>query len=123
MSKDNSDFELFQKEFKRYQELFGLSGYHVYFEYKSLGTVIANIFVNQEDMTAIVRLNSRPSKQNKKNRDMIGGIKKCAKHEAIHLLIARLEKNGGSRFISLPDFYEASEELATKLENLIPDLL
>ena len=118
MAKDNEGFELFKKEFKRYQKLFGLMGYHIYFEYKALDDILAQITINQEDMAATVRLNSKPSKENKAIQD----VKWCAKHEAIHLLIGRLEKYGSSRFISGDDLVEATEELATKLESLIPDL-
>jgi len=107
MDKDEKDF---QRYFKEYQKLFGLLGYQVYFERKSLESGFASIVINQTDMVATVKLNNNtPDKPFK-------DIKKSAKHEAIHLLIGRL---GRSQYLSENEIYEASEELIHKLEGLI----
>jgi len=42
-----------------------------------------------------------------------------AKHEAIHLLLCRLENNAKWRYISKEEVDEAVEELVVKLEELI----
>jgi hypothetical protein len=112
----NKDFELFQSEFKKWQKLFGLTGYKVYFKYEPLEKSFADIEINQEDVVATVRLNSKLPDKDKPFKD----IKRSAKHEALHLLIGRLEINGRYRFVSSGEMYEAAEELVRRLENLIP---
>lgn len=112
----NKDFALFQKEFKKWQKLFGLTGYKVYFKYEPDDGYFASLTVNQGNMVATVRLNSKLPDKDKAFKD----IKQSAKHEAIHLLVARLERNGRYRFSSENEIYEATEELVFRLENLIP---
>ena len=112
----NKDFELFQKEFKKWQERFGLMGYTVYFGYEELDGAFADIRIKQGEMVATIRLNSKLSDGDKPHRD----IKKDAKHEAIHLLVGRLAENAEYRYSSKAELYEATEELVNKLGNLIP---
>ena len=112
----NKDFELFKREFKKWQKLFGLSGYKVYFKYEPIEKSFADVTINQADMVVTVRLNSNLLDKNKPFKD----ARKSAKHEAIHLLIARLEHNGRYRYIPECEMDEASEELVHKLEDLIP---
>lgn len=112
------DFELFQSEFKKWQQRFGLTGYKVYFKHKSMGNNgFANIIINQGNMVATVTLNKELLAKDKPYKD----IKRTAKHEAIHLLIGRLEQNGRYRYVSDSEIYEACEELVFKLEDLVPD--
>ena len=111
----DKDFFLFQKHFKRYQKLFNLLGYRVYFKQEPIEGEFANITINQGEMVATVRFNSHIPDEDKPNKD----IRRSAKHEALHLLIGRLELNGFSRFTSENEISEASEELVFKLEELI----
>ena len=67
-------------------------------------------------MVATVRLNSELPGKDKPFKD----VRTSAKHEAIHLLISRLEKNGRYRYIAENEIYEATEELVIRLEGLIP---
>lgn len=115
----NKDFALFQKHFKHYQKLFGLTGYRVYFKYEPLGSSFADMKIDLSDMVATVRLNSSLPDKDKPFKH----IKRSAKHEAIHLLVGRLEHNGRHRYISDEEMYEATEELVFKLEELINDLV
>ena len=110
----NKDFALFQKEFKKWQQLFGLTGYKVYFKYEPVDH-FAKILIDLESMIATAILNSELPDNAKPFRD----IKQCAKHEALHLLIARLELNGKYRYISESEIDEASEELVIRLEGLV----
>ena len=112
----NKDFELFKKEFTRYQKLFGLTGYKVYFKYEPLDESFASISVRHGDMVATARLNSKLPDKDEPYRD----VKMSAKHEAIHLLLARLEGNAKYRYTSESEIYESCEELVFKLEDLIP---
>ena len=113
----NKDFELFQKEFKMWQRNFGLIGYKVYFKHEPLDSSFADIAINQGDMVATVRLNSSLPDKDKPHRS----TKQSAKHEAIHLLVGRLEQNGRYRFTSENEIYEATEELVRRLEEFIKD--
>ncbi len=109
------DFELFQKVFKEYQKLFGLTGYKVYFEYEPLENDFANITIDSSAMKAIVRLSSKLPEKDKPYKDIRGS----AKHEAFHLLTGRLNGLASSRYITSGDIGEADEEIAHKLEGLI----
>ena len=114
-SKARQDFELFQSEFKGWQNRFGLTGYKVYFKYEPLDSSFADIKINQGEMVVTARLNSELPYKDKPHKD----IKRSAKHEALHLLVGRLEQNGRYRYCSENEIYEAVEELVFKLEELI----
>ena len=81
--------------------------------YESLGDTFANITVNQNSMVATVRLNS----DDKNNPDK--DVKQSAKHEAIHLLLWRLEDRANSRYILDSELCETVEELVRRLEWVI----
>ena len=106
------DFELFKKEFTRYQKLFGLVGYKVYFKYEPLDCFAS---IEVDGMVATVVLASEVSPEHEPFND----IKLSAKHEAIHLLINRLERLARRRYTTPDEITDASEELTVKLEGLI----
>ena len=110
-----SDFKLFQKHFLEYQKLFGLGGYKVYFLHEPLVDGFANITVAQTDMVATVRLNSALLDKDKPFMD----VKQSAKHEALHLLLMRLEQLADYRHAQTSEICESTEELVHKLEGLI----
>jgi len=116
MTKPNRDFELFQREFKKWQRLFGLGGYEIHFKYEPDDASFASIAVDQDEMTATVRLNSKLPDKDKPHKD----IKRDAKHEALHLLTARINYLARCRYTTGDEIYEAIEELVHKLEGLIP---
>lgn len=107
-----TDFELFQSEFKKWQDKFGLSGWQVFFKYEKLEDGPAMISRDLTGMTATIRVNSELSDEHK-------DIVKDAKHEAIHLLLSRFSCNAYSRHVSSDEIYESEEELVHKLEGLI----
>ena len=111
-----NDFELFKKEFRKWQQKFGLTGYKVYFKHEPIDDAFASINLGQGEMIATVRLNSKTLSADKPFVD----IKQSAKHEALHLLVGRLEKNAHWRYSSLQEIEEADEELVHRLEDLIP---
>lgn len=112
--KKQSDFEIFKKEFTKWQNRFGLSGWKIFFYHVELKDCYANITPDVENMVATVRLNSKVVKGDK-YRD----VKKSAKHEALHLLIMKLEACGRWRYVNEDEITESSEELVHKLEGLI----
>lgn len=113
----NKDFEDFQRYFKEYQKLFGLTGYKVYFKHEPIDSGFADITIDLGEMVATARLNSKVPNKDKPFEH----IKLSAKHEALHLLLGRLEKNARYRFATGEEIYEATEELIFKLEELIKD--
>ena len=114
---EDTEFTEFQRYFKEYQQRFGLTGYSVFFKYEPLGECFASIAVNQHDMVATVTLNSELPEGNKPFRD----IKRDVRHEALHLLLFRLEHLASCRYIAEDELYEAVEELVNKMEVLIGD--
>jgi len=110
----SKDFELFQSEFKKWQVKFGLTGYKVYFKHEPLDS-FADIRINQGDMVATIGFNSDLPDKDKPFLD----VKCSAKHEALHLLIGRLEMAGHYRYSSEHEIWEASEELVHRLEGLL----
>ena len=109
------EFESFKEEFKKWQEKFGLNGYRVYFEHKGIDDCFADITIDQSENIATVRLNSKLLTKDKPHQDIKGN----AKHEALHLLVGRLERNARWRYSSSSEISEATEELVHKLEGLI----
>ena len=116
-SKARADFELFQKEFTKWQQRFGLTGYKVYFKYELIDSGFASIKINRGDMVVTASLCSNLLDKDKPYED----IKRSAKHEALHLLVGRLAEDGKYRYSSETEISEAAEELVYRLEGLIPD--
>lgn len=112
---DKRDFELFKSEFCKWQARFGLSGYRVYFKWEPVEGGFSSIGIKQGEAVATVTLNSDLPDTSEPYKD----IRCSAKHEALHLLIGRLQQNGRYRFCSEEELYEATEELVNKLENLV----
>jgi len=110
--KESKRLKIFRREFERRQKQFGLCGYQVFFEEKKLEDCFANITQNHGDMVATARVNSDPHGDRKPIES--------AKHEAIHLLIGKLEYLAKRRYVSEDEIYTCAEELTVKLMGLIP---
>src|SRR4030042_1553542 len=111
----NKDFKLFQSEFKKWQQQFGLNGYKVYFKYEPMDDAFATIDISPNDMVATTRLSSKLPDKDKPHQD----ISYDAKHEALHLMVGRLEAAARCRYSTRDEIYEAVEELVHRLEGLI----
>jgi len=109
------DFERFKKAFKKYQSLFGMDNYRVFFFFEPLDNSFASIYVDQRNQAATVRYNSDTPKDELEDRSP----EKSAKHEAIHLMVHGLEALANRRFIMEEDLDTAVEGLVMRLENLI----
>jgi len=113
--KVNKDFELFKKEFIKWQKMFGLSGYTTYFKHEPLEGGFAEICINLDGMVATVTLSNQLKDKDKPFKN----IKQSAKHEALHLLIGRLSENAKYRHVTIGELGECTEELVNKLYELI----
>lgn len=111
------EIDIFRKCFEKYQHLLGLTGYKVYFKYEPIDSSFADIHINQVDMVATVTLNNKLPDKDKPFKD----IKRSAKHEALHLLLGRLETRARERYTTGDEIYEAIEELVFKLEKLLSE--
>jgi len=97
--------------------MFGLTGYSVYFKYEPLDGAFGEIRFGVNGQSVAVVLNSNLPEKEKPHKD----IRRTAKHEAIHLLLTRLESNARWRHTSKEEIDESAEELVIKLEGLIKD--
>ena len=110
------DFEAFKRAFTKYQKLFGLSDWKVRFKHGDSDEYYASIEPDFGQQTAIVFLNTNLPVKDREFKD----IKGSAKHEAIHLLLARLEGEARTRYTNPPAVTEALEATVHRLEGVIP---
>jgi hypothetical protein len=111
-----TDFEQFQETYRKYQQLFGLTGYKVYFKHEPIDDAFADSTITNCDRIATVRLNSVLPDSDIHAKH----VERSAKHEAIHLLLNNLEQLAISRCIREGDISTEVEGLVFKLEDLIP---
>lgn len=106
------EFEVFKKEFTKYQNLFGLNGYSIYFEESDCDGDNGDIAYTEDNVGVTVRFNSSHHKERP--------CKLIAKHEAIHLLLWDLTRHAMKRYTDRSEIDRANEMTAFKLEKLIP---
>ena len=115
VNSSNKDFVLFKAEFKKWQQKFGLTGYKIKFCHDPIDDAYAHIDARVSAMVATVTLNSANTTLEYRDRS----VKALAKHEAIHLLLARATDVAYKRWASKDEMYESMEELTIRLEDLI----
>lgn len=112
----SKDFEVFKKEFKYWQERFGLLDWEVYFKHEPVDAGFACIHYKNNSRVATATINSDVDAYNKELVDPKGS----AKHEAIHLLLSDFFIMANERYISSEDEIEREEEkLVVKLMKII----
>ena len=104
------DFDLFKRECRRWQKIFGLTGWRLGFEHRELEDNYAELSSNINGRTAVATLNLVY------HEDL--DVKISAKHEMLHLLLARMYHLGLVRFVEEAAWSEASEEAVRRLECL-----
>ncbi len=116
MKLTEKQFNLFKEECLKWQDRFELHNWDLHFRWQESEDGRAGINTNLGNYIATAFLSREWD-----NYDTITdqGIKMVAKHEMIHLLIARLETVGKARYISEDEMTEADEELVRKLEYII----
>jgi len=112
---DKKDFEIFQKEFKYWQERFGLLDWEVYFKHEPVDAGFACIHYKNNSRVATATINSDVDAYNKELVDPKGS----AKHEAIHLLLSDLAHMGLDRHATSEDLEREEEKLVVKLMKII----
>lgn len=115
-------FTLFKKHFNIQVEKLGLFGWRVYFKHEFLNDQYATTLYNLENRVASVKFGTEwccPS-NNKCNYDLNEeSIKIIAKHEAHHLLLARIFESAMSRFMEKRELDEAEEEVVRILDRFL----
>lgn len=106
----------FEKEFKKYQKLFGLTGWDVSFIVAPIVNSRATVHYAGSDCIATVTLNDTQAV----HESSVSEIKELAKHEAIHLLLARYDFIASARYIDSEELSFANEEITVKLTDIIP---
>ena len=92
-----------------------MTGYQVYFRCEPIEDAFATLTTDQVQKMATVTLNSKLQEEQKSFEH----VERSAKHEAIHLLVERLESLARRRYIRPDEITEATEELVVKLGGLI----
>ena len=104
----------FKETFEKYRGKFELHNYRLYFEETELDNSVATIHTDSETFKATIQVDNHKS--------FGEDLKSSAKHEAIHLLVARLSELAEHRFVTREEIISAEEELVRKLAWLIPDI-
>jgi len=105
---------LFKAVFEKYQDKFELHGYAVAFKEDTLDDSVACIQTDSDNFRASVRVCNHKKEQE--------NLEASAKHEAIHLLVARFSELAENRHASQQEIMACEEELVRKLAFLIPDI-
>ena len=118
MKTTNKHFQIFKEECQKWIDKFGLSGWEVSFVHQTYSeNTYATCFTALVGMRATIYFTDKWDNEIRKISPET--IKQSAKHEAIHLLLARLSDNGRARYINELEMNEAEEELVRKLEKII----
>jgi len=108
--------EYFKARCEEYRKRFGLTNWEVYYV---LGKTVGRCVTTAQLSGYIATI----SLTKKWDSSVIGStdkeLQKSAKHEMLHLLLARMSVNANNRFIQESDLYESEEEVVRMLENLI----
>jgi len=116
MKTTKKHFDLFKNECLYWIDKLELNNWDVVIEHNSLEKGNANCWSRVEGYVASITLNIEWEGIKPLNTET---IKRTAKHETIHLLLARLSNYAKSRDYTTDDCYEAEEELVWKLVKII----
>jgi hypothetical protein len=108
-------FNHFKTCFLKYQKLFGLIHYNVYFNHKPIKNSYANIIVDEDHKVATVTFASVWPDRLVINDE----INKCALHEVCHLMISRLRWMATCRYLGEAEILEEDEALTVRLESIL----
>ncbi len=111
------DFEKFQAEFVRWQNQLGLTHYQVVFEHRPLDGSFANIVTNHTGKVATVTLTRNLAPANIPHFHPT----QSGRHEAFHLLLARLTSLAHTRYLFAQDIDEEEEAIVRRLEALFDE--
>ena len=110
-------FNIFKQACQQWIKAFGLTGWEIYFAHEQDERAFASIAIKSCERVATFYLNT----EWKDDIRMLSEreIRKCAKHETIHLLLTPLEELAMERFTTEREIDAVAEELTNKLVKLI----
>ncbi len=111
-----AEFARFKKKFLEMQDILGLRGYKVYFEFGSLKDSHAMITINQTGAVCSVTYNNETLENNSVDRP---SPEECATHETIHLLISKLSWLGRERYLNCGEIHSEEESIVRVLEKIL----
>lgn len=117
MKTTKKHFLIFKKEVLKFIDRFELNNWEICFGLTTKTDILSSLAIRLSGYIATFFLC-----ENWDNRVMPlteENVRKTAKHEVIHLLLARLAVNGAERFITPDQLTEAEEEVVRKLESII----
>lgn len=118
MQVTNKEFELFKKEFIRFQKLLGLTEWQIYFFHNKIESAYATVHIQYEDKVATVTLTTIIDSDDKPNFD----AKRTARHECLHLLTAPLCYEAYSRYTEELRIDMEEHILIRRLENILHNI-
>lgn len=119
MKTKKREFETFAREFRRWQTLLSCNDWDLMFFCQKLDGNHAEIRADAKNSIADVMICSERDEK----RDRPFDPAKLAKHEAMHLFLARLSYIASCRFVNDGELNDEEERLVRMLVRLIPDNL
>jgi hypothetical protein len=116
MKTTKAQFEQFKGAFLKYQELLGLQQYKVYFTHEKDDDNFATIRAHPESAAAEVNFGAECGKIDLPFLDPSGS----GKHEAMHLLLAKIRYLADKRYCMAREIDEEDEFITRVLEKVIP---
>ena len=117
MKTTNKHFELFKSECEYWQDIFNLNGFNLRIYWNEADKNRAQLDIDQLE-EGILKVNFG-QEINPDEDCTTEEIKKSAKHEMIHALLAEMSYASYRRFITQKEVYLLEEKLVNKLEKLI----
>jgi len=115
MKTTQKDFEFFKKECQKWIDKLKLDNWNFNFWHKDLKGSNADCRNNLNSYVCDITLDTKIET----DKPIEEELKRIAKHEIIHTLLARLSINGSIRHIGKEELEECEEELVRKLEKLL----
>ena len=117
METTDNDYEIFQSEVRRLMVEYGLNEWGVYFQRQDLDGSYAEISVDDEHKTATFIFAKTIEDEAVEYLD----VKRTARHEVFHLLLAPLSDLASRRFVNQLQLYSAEEAMVNKLLYITKD--
>ena len=118
METTDNDYEIFQSEVRRLMVEYGLNEWGVFFQRQDLDGSYAEISADDEHKCATFIFAKTIEDEAVEYLD----VKRTARHEVFHLLLAPLSDVASRRFINQLQLYSAEEAIVNKLLYITKDL-
>ena len=116
MKTTEKHFKIFVDRCKYWVDKFHLDNWEVHYIHSDECGYRAKSSTNLGGYVANIHLSSKWNGYNSISEEDLDMV---AKHEVIHVLLARLSSNAKSRYMCVEDLVESEEEIVRKLEKLL----